>query len=55
MARFLFAIFSFVLPGAGQLLQGQLWAAFGWLIIGILLPGIGNIGSAVHAFLDGGK
>lgn len=53
MKNILFAVVSFCFPGGGQLLHGQLWAAFGWLLIGILLPGIGNIGSAIHALLGG--
>jgi len=55
MKNFLFAIVSFVFPGGGQLLQGDFWAALGWLIIAILFPGIGNIGSAIHAFLGSDK
>ena len=46
------AILSFIFPGLGQLAAGQFWSAFGWLMIGIILPGFGNIGSAIHAFLD---
>jgi|21_taG_2_1085346.scaffolds.fasta_scaffold296954_2 hypothetical protein len=55
MVNVIFAAVSFFFPGGGQLLHGQLWAALGWLIIGILLPGIGNIGSAIHALLGGDK
>jgi len=46
------AILSFIFPGLGQLIAGQLWFAFCWLILGILFPGFGNIGSAVHALID---
>lgn len=53
MVNFIFAAVSLFFPGGGQLLRGQLWFAFGWLMIGILLPGIGNIGSAIHAFIGG--
>jgi hypothetical protein len=55
MKNVLFAIVSLILPGGGQLLHGELWAAFGWLMIGILLPGIGHVGSAIHALIGGGK
>ena len=55
MMNVLFAVVSLILPGGGQLLHGQLWAAFAWLILGILLPGIGQIGSAIHALIGGGK
>jgi len=55
MKNVLFAVVSLILPGGGQLLQGELWAALGWLIISIVLPGIGNIGSAIHALIGGGK
>ena len=55
MKNILFAIVSFVFPGGGQLLHGELWAAFGWLIISIALPGIGHVGSAIHALIGGGK
>ena len=53
LSNILFAIVSLVFPGGGQLLQGQLWAAFGWLMIGILFPGFGNVGSAIHALIGG--
>ena len=55
MKNVLFAVVSFIFPGVGQLLQGELWAAFGWLLIAIALPGIGNIGSALHALLGSEK
>lgn len=55
MKNALFAVVSLIFPGGGQLLHGELWAAFAWLILGILLPGIGHIGSAIHALIGGGK
>ncbi len=55
MKNVLFAIVSLVFPGGGQLLQGDLWAALGWLIIAFALPGIGNIGSAIHALIGASK
>ena len=55
MKNILFAIVSLIFPGGGQLLQGDFWAALGWLIIAIVLPGIGNIGSAIHALIGASK
>jgi len=52
MAKIARAILSFIFPGAGQLVVGQLWAAFGWLMIGIIFPGLGPVGSAIHALID---
>ena len=52
MANIARAILSFIFPGGGQLVAGQLWAAFGWLMLGIIFPGFGNIGSAIHALID---
>tara|TARA_B100000287_G_scaffold111603_1_gene104032 strand:- start:645 stop:800 length:156 start_codon:yes stop_codon:yes gene_type:complete len=46
------AILSLIFPGLGQLVDGQLWAAFCWLIVGIVIPGVGHVGSAVHALID---
>ena len=53
MKNVLFAAVSLFFPGGGQLLHGQLWAACGWLFIGIVFPGIGHVGSAIHALLGG--
>tara|TARA_A100001015_G_scaffold310031_1_gene410600 strand:+ start:353 stop:520 length:168 start_codon:yes stop_codon:yes gene_type:complete len=55
MKNVLFAVVSLILPGGGQLLQGDFWAALGWLIIAFVLPGIGNIGSAIHALIGASK
>ena len=52
MANIARAILSFIFPGAGQLVANQLWSAFGWLMIAIIFPGFGNIGSAIHALID---
>ena len=42
------AILSLIFPGLGQLMTGHLWFALAFLILGIVIPGVGHVGSAIH-------
>ena len=53
MLKYIAAIASILIPGLGQVFHGQLWAGLGWFIFGMIFPPFGNIGSAIHAFLEG--